>query len=64
MEGVASEIAAQKQKGRPGLTGTPWKTTVAPVRRGGKELEGEPQSDADGAARLVPIGLGILAVHR
>jgi hypothetical protein len=37
-------IALRKEKGRPDPIGTPWKATVAPVRRNGKELEGEPQS--------------------
>jgi hypothetical protein len=37
---MSLEITAQKQKGRPGPTGTPWKTTAALVRRNRKELKG------------------------
>src|SRR6266852_2978119 len=38
--------------------------TVAPVRRNGKELEREAQADTDGAARLKPVWMAVLAVHR
>src|SRR5260370_12140568 len=55
-------IVLQKEKGRPDEIGTPWKATVAPVRRTGKELEGEPQPQTDITAKLEQIGLAVLAV--
>ena len=43
---------AENKKRAPDLNGTPWKATVAPNRRNGKELEGEAQSQTDVAAEL------------
>ncbi len=57
-------LVVEKQKGRPDFIGAPWKTTVAPVGRNGKELEGETQTETDVAAELVQIRLPVLAVDR
>src|SRR5260370_36906154 len=59
-----SESCQERKRASRSDRGTPWTATVAPVRRNGKELEREAQADTDSAARLKPVWVAVLSVHR